>query len=168
MSGVRPVRPVRSEVSATLRTGPDGLATRPVSGDSEILSGGQSQVRWTTLPDIRYKFRTCPERDRIPFFWDRGGQHTSQKNKNRGISDFSQFHVCFGLAGFQNLLFLFKVNLQDFLNFILVECHQWNNTSRWCLWNGFIKTPWFTKVHLHSVPSNSFPDHWFGFQFFSV
>ena len=105
------------------------------------------------------------------FFGDRGGQHTSQKNKNHGISDFSQSHVCFGLAGFQNLLFLFKVSLQDFLYFWLVECQQWNNTSRWCLWKGCIKRSYpdvqsSLKVHVHSKPSNSFPDHWFGFSVF--
>jgi len=42
------------------------------------------------------------------FFLDRGG-NTSQKNKNRGISDFSQIHVCFGLSDFQNLLFCLKL-----------------------------------------------------------
>ena len=46
---------------------------RPVTSDSEILSAGQSQVLWTTLPDIRDRFRTCSERDRIPFFLGFGG-----------------------------------------------------------------------------------------------
>jgi len=48
---------------------PDELcATRTVSGESEIMSSGQSQVRWTTPLEPGDKFRTCPERDRIPFF----------------------------------------------------------------------------------------------------
>jgi len=43
---VSPVRPVRSEVSATPRTGLDAQTgwSHPVSGESENLSGGQSQV----------------------------------------------------------------------------------------------------------------------------
>jgi hypothetical protein len=125
------------------RPGPDQLVpTCLVSGESEFLSGKQSQVSdGTTLPDIRDRFRTCPEHDQILFVLEerkkerkkRGGQNTSQKNENRGISDFALFHVCFGLAVIQNLLFFFKVNLQDFPDFSLVECHQWNSTSKWCM-----------------------------------
>jgi len=85
MSGVRPVRPVQSEVSAT-------------------------------VPALE-----TPQTRKPLFFWLGGGQNTSHKNTNQGISDFSQFHVCFRLAGIQNLLFLFKVNFQDFPNFPLVE-----------------------------------------------
>ena len=34
-----------------------------------------SSSRWTTLPDIWDRFRTCPKRDRIPFFLELGGHN---------------------------------------------------------------------------------------------
>ena len=106
----------------------------------------------------------------IFFVLEWGGQNTSQKNENRGISDFSQFHVCFCLAVIQNLSFLFKGNLQDYLDFSLVGCHRWNRASKWCMWKGCIQRSHSyvrssLKVHLHSEPSDFLQDHWFGFQF---
>jgi len=75
---------------------------RPVGfrGFRDIVRRTISSMRWTTLLDIRDRFRRCPERDRILFLWiggtknKRGEQNTSQKNENRGISGFSQLHVC--------------------------------------------------------------------------
>jgi len=50
----QPVRhgPVRSEVSATTRTGPDGLfPTRPVSGDSKVSERTGNPGNLETGPD---------------------------------------------------------------------------------------------------------------------
>jgi len=82
------------------------------------MSGGQSEVS-----DEQPSQTSGTDSGRVRnvtefFFLDRG----SQKNENPKISDFSQLHVCCRLTGIQNLLFWFKVNLQDFLDFLLVEC----------------------------------------------
>jgi len=64
------------------------LKTRPVSEDSEILSIRKSQcIRWTSLQDIRERFRTCPERDRIMFSFGTGGRkHLTKDCKSRVLS----------------------------------------------------------------------------------
>jgi len=78
------------------RPGPDRTLGRVISGESEILSGGQSQVLdgqpSRTSETDSGRVRNVTE---FFFFLERGGQNTSQKNVNQGISDFSQFHVCF-------------------------------------------------------------------------
>ena len=116
---------------ATPRTGPDTrtgwfqpvqlVQTRPVgpnpswvSGDSEILSGGQSQVcdgqpSWTSGTD------SGGVRNVIEFFFcgsggpkTKGGNKTlSKRTKIEGSLPFHNF-MFVRLAGIQNLLFFFK------------------------------------------------------------
>jgi len=53
------------------------------------MSGKQSQcIRRTTLPDIRDRFCTCLERDRIPFLLGLGGGDTHK------IEGSVNFHDC--------------------------------------------------------------------------
>ena len=148
---------------ATPRTGPDAWT-------GNVVRGTISSIRWTTLPDIRNIFRTCPERDRIPFFLDRGvtkllstDKTLLNRTKIEGSLTFYNFMFFFRLSGIQNQILLLEVNLeaQDFLDFLLVECHEWNSTSKLCMWKGCIwrlhsNARSILKVHLHSVPCNFF------------
>ena len=84
---------------------------------------------------------------------------TKQFPKNE-IEGYLAFHNLF-VRGIQNLLFSFKIKFQDFLDFLHIKCHQWNGTSKWCMWKGCIQRSHSDvqssrKVHLYSVPSNFF------------
>jgi len=74
---------VRGVRNAPDRTGrPDGLV--PVSsfpGFRDIVRRTISSIRWTTLLDIRGRFWTCPERDKIPYFLGRGRDTTLPKRR---------------------------------------------------------------------------------------
>ena len=90
-----------------------------------------SSIRWTTLSDIRNRFWRCLKRDRIQFFLlERGGQNTSQKNENGGISDFSQIQICFRLTKI-NLLFFLELTYRIFQIF-----HLFIDTSGTVIQNG--------------------------------
>jgi len=121
---VRPVRPVRSEVSATPRTGPDartGWSQYSFRGFRDIVRG-QSQVSdgqpfWTSGTDSG-RVRNVTK---FLIFWEGGGTKHFPKEENRGISAYSRSHVFFWHAFIQSMLFLFKINLQDFLDFYSVS-----------------------------------------------
>ena len=98
MSGVRSVRPVRSEVSARPRTGPDartGWSQYSFRGFRDIVRG-QSQVSdgqpfWTSGADSG-RVRNVTK---FLIFWEGGGTQHFPKEENRGISAFSRSHVFF-------------------------------------------------------------------------